>query len=193
MSVPKILYSETIQEPLLIAPPSKGDVGSSSKQASSSRKAMSSSRTSDFVEVDQTNFSMDETHSFSSEPIHRFGNAAAAQHRRAAAALARSPHPHFPGGDESSEGRLTGGVDGAADPEVAAFANKKRTAGPGYKPPVVQSSSGAYYQSTQLVRSLSPGINSGKCLGRAIISMVFTVDQWCVYNRYVCNVLFTRR
>ena len=182
MSVPNILYSETIQEPLLIAPPSK-EYGSSSKQASSSRKAMSSSRTSDFVEVDQTNFPMEETHSFSSEPIHRFGNAAAAQHRRAAAALARSrsPHPHLPGGDESSDGRLTGGVDGSADPEVAAFANKKRTAGPGYKPPVVQSSSGAYY-STRLVRSLSPGINSGKCLGRAKISVVY---QWCVCNRYI--------
>ena len=89
-----------------------------------------------------------ETHSFTSEAFHRFGNAAAAaQQGRVVTA------------SSDSEARFTEGVDAKCDPELAAFANKERN-----RPAGSGGELGAYdYRNFGHVSiHTSAGINSGK-------------------------------
>jgi hypothetical protein len=84
---------------------------------------MSSSKRGETSDADKNDQLELESPSFTTEPFHRFGNAAAAAHRQAAA-FPRVPNGGGRGG--SSEARLTGGVDGKSDPEVAAYVTKER-------------------------------------------------------------------
>lgn len=96
MSLPRLLYSESGAEPLLPAV--------SDNRATDNPKAMSS-KTDASDDIFSSN---GESLSFTTEPFHRFGNAAAA-HRNSPAV-------------QSTEDRLMGGVDANSDPEVAKYA-----------------------------------------------------------------------
>ena len=135
MSVPRLLYAESYREPLLPLENGGGSSGSSGSgggdplNMSSKRSETSDADISDQLEI--------ASQTFTTEPFHRFGNAAAAGHRRAAA-FPRVPAGGKGGGDDgSSEGRLTGGIDGNSDPEVAAYVVKERG---GHQPGVSGSS-----------------------------------------------------
>ena len=121
MSVPKLLYADSYLEPLLQPGKSGGSSGSSGGDPSN--MSLKISETSDADISDQLEIA---SQSFATEPFHRFGNAAAAEHRRAAAFPRVAAGGKGSGDDGASEGRLTGGVDGNSDPEVAAYVIKER-------------------------------------------------------------------
>ena len=113
MSLPRFLYSDsTLEKPLLPAHP---PAVAADRQTDREERVMSSSRKIDASdEVLSGVYSALETHSFTSEPIHRFGgNAAAAATAVPPVAAVQSV---------ASEAKFTGGVDANSAPEVAAFA-----------------------------------------------------------------------
>ena len=113
MSLPRLLYAESYREPLL-------PLGTRAGGEPLDMSYLKRGEASDADKNDQLEL---ESPSFTTEPFHRFGNAAAAAHRQAAA-FPRAPNGG--GRDGSSEARLTGGVDGKSDPEVAAYVTKER-------------------------------------------------------------------
>lgn len=126
MSWPRHLYSDSTLTRLL--PEQKPSAGVSTNSNHTDRKqgvrGMSSSGKAEAF--DEAFNDVHRTHSFSSEPFHRFvvhGNvnaaAAAADGRPAADAVAVAVQ------SVDSEARFTGGVDANSDPEVAAFAMKE--------------------------------------------------------------------
>ncbi|CAI8006543.1 hypothetical protein GBAR_LOCUS4775 [Geodia barretti] len=119
MSVPKYLISTEggVHEPLL---------SSQHTTKATSERNMSVSRKSDANDEDFSDIQpVVQTHSFSSEPFHRFGNTGFEHMRQATAqGLGGGGAGNGVGG---SGDKFSGGVDANSDPEVAAFAYNERT------------------------------------------------------------------
>jgi two pore calcium channel protein 1 len=113
MSVPKYLFSTEggVYEPLLsLQHPTKAK----------SERNMSVSRKSDANDEDFSDIQpVVQTHSFSSEPFHRFGNTGFEHMKQATAQRLGGGAGNGVGG---SGDKFSGGVDANSDPEVAAFA-----------------------------------------------------------------------
>ena len=131
MSLPRSLYSESNREPLL--PTSRPlDNGASRSRGI----VMSETGLSIFPTLVETSGA-----SFTTEPFHRFGNAAAAGAAQNGAAPLRSPGR--PDGDETTDARFLGGVDGGINPEVVEFAiQEQQEAGTGSRPAGINSANG---------------------------------------------------
>lgn len=139
MSLPKFLHFSTLREPLI---PASDNVFPEDNQTQ-----MSGSRLTDGDEPESLNFQLEETSSFSTEPVHRFGNAAAVGVNQPRGV--RSPSP---------ESRFTGEV-GCDDPEVAAFANKQNV-GASYR--AIETNGRGPRNAHSLARSGAININSGE-------------------------------
>ena len=112
MSLPKFLYTGTPREPLIPA--------SDNLIPEDNQTQMSGSGLTQGAESESLNFQLEETSSFSTEPVHRFGNATTVGVNQPRRVLSSSP-----------ESRFTGEV-GFDDPEVAAFAGR-RNVGASYR------------------------------------------------------------